>query len=115
MSITAANFAQIGNTNVKVMDKNCFSPTLFWKFRNSLFSIIFREYHFYIVLYGNTSNGIYLIVEILAIENNGTSCVVEILAIQNNGTSCVVEILASHLTEYISLLRYYQIIILVTV
>ena len=61
------------------------------------------------------SNGIYLIVEILAIENNGTSCVVEILAIQNNGTSCVVEILASHLTEYILLLRYYQIIILVTV
>ena len=50
----------------------------------------------------NSPNGIYLIVEILAIEDNGTSCVVEILAIENNGTSCVVEILAiQHIGIYL--------------
>ncbi len=96
MSITAANFAQIGNKNVKVTDGNCFSPTLFWKFKNSRFSIIFRESPFLFLLYGNPSNGIYLVVEILANNDIGIYLVVEILANNNNGIYLVVEILANH-------------------
>ena len=50
------------------------------------------------------SNGIYLIVEILANQNNGIYLIVEILANQNNGTYWIAEILETHLTEYIGLL-----------
>ena len=82
----------------------------FWIFGKNLdfcIKYLYIEYiqYFYVNIW-YPSNGIYLIVEILANQNNGIYLIVEILANQNNGTYLIAEILEIHLTEYIGLLRY---------